>query len=98
MGKSSKRLRVLLTDAKMLEWPEVVKLTEQGYEFDVVQDTTFGGAPIDLVIGPNAHLMSESNRPWFDRAILEGRCRRYGHTKNCGHAGSATTTEEDPDS
>lgn len=71
MSKTGKPLKILVTP-ELYDWPEVEKLREQGHE--VVK---FGFDGVDLVLGPQAHRMSQIERKWLPNAITEARRRRY---------------------
>lgn len=72
MGRSSKPLTILVHPS-LAEWEEITKLREQGHLIHVDdRQVTY-----DLMLGPNAHRMSEAERKWFPNAIMEGRRRRY---------------------
>jgi hypothetical protein len=80
MGKSQTPLTIAVTDAAMLEWPEIQKLQSQGH-------TIFLGGPhgdlldqnnVDGVLGPNCWMMDETLRPFLKVAIQAMRDRRKG--------------------
>lgn len=75
MGKTPKPLKIVAFGG-VQDWPELVKLAEQGHQI-VSQPDFYDLSTADIVIGPTAHRMSESERPWLDEAIAEARRRRY---------------------
>ena len=79
MGRTSKPLRILVTDNQLLLWEEIAKLATQGH---VVQGLFTEGevssAEWDLVLGPTCHMMTEAERPWLKDAVAAARKRRYG--------------------
>ena len=73
MGKSPKPLRIIITDAFMLEWHEVIALRDQGHIIMLTSDPD----TTDIVLGPNCWRMDDTLRPFLDLAIKEARARAY---------------------
>ena len=73
MGKASKLLTIGVTDEKMLAWPEVVKLVEQGHTVCYLNHVTE-----DVVLGPNCWMMDAELKKYMPLAIRAARERKYG--------------------
>lgn len=71
MGRTPKPL-TMVVDRRIADWPEIIKLQEQGHTI-IVWDYI----DIDMVLGPLSHRMDESIRKWLPEAIKAIRLRRY---------------------
>ena len=76
MGKAPKRLH-LLVDESMRQWPEVMKLEEQGHQITSLQLA----ADVDMVLGPRCWRMYPELRKHLTLAIRAGRLEKYGEPK-----------------
>ena len=78
MGKTSKPLRILVTRAEMLAWPEVVKMVEQQHQ---VSGPVYPGEPFDVILGPECWRMTEQHRPFWQVMVDSVRKWRYPKEK-----------------
>ena len=72
MGKSTKLLRIAVTDSAMLYWSEVLGLIEQGHSVTLAAEGYY------LVLGPLVWRMNESLKPYFSSAVKAARIVKYG--------------------
>ena len=80
MGKVTKPVTIIVTDAGMLEWPEFKKMAEQGHGVVYMGDLYPIGelqAPFALVMGPRAHLMLEGMEKLIPVAVKGARAELY---------------------
>lgn len=71
MAKAPKLLTILV-DPAIADWPEIVKLAEQGHTITVSPTMD-----ADLILGPRCHRMGEEIRKWFPESIAEARRIKY---------------------
>lgn len=104
MGKVSRRLTIVVFPP-LGEWPEIVKLEEQGHEIvyvpfkgsnDIIgfQDLI---ATADLVIGPRCWYLDARHRKYLTNAIKQSRLRRYGTPQRKAGKKDAEDTSVDID-
>jgi len=85
VGKSPKPLTIVVFPP-LDEWPEIVKLEEQGHEIiklpkDALEYAEALGADIaeaDIIMGPRCWYMTGLHRKHLTQAIKQARLRKYG--------------------
>jgi hypothetical protein len=82
MGRTSKPLTLLVSE-ELAETEPFKKLAEQGHEIKTELGELLGGvtwelSDFDLILGPNAQLMTEAHLPYLDEALRRARKLKYG--------------------
>jgi len=79
MGKVSRRLTIVVFPP-LGDWPEIVKLEEQGHEIVRITENTppMSLLSADLVLGPPCWYFDQKHRKYLTSAIKQSRLHRYG--------------------
>ena len=87
MGKVSRRLTIVVFPP-LGEWPEIVKLEEQGHNVHTIDEEDKENLiavkillEADLIIGPQCWYFDVKHRKYLTQAIKQARLKRYGKPK-----------------
>lgn len=105
MGKTPKPLTIVVFPP-LDEWPEIVKLQEQGHkiikpsercnEYDA-HEFVYSLPEADIIIGPRCWYLDNIHRKHLTLAIKQARLRRYGEpSKKIKGRGSDDSDAESP--
>ena len=79
MGKVAKPLTIVVF-SPLDEWPEIVKLRNQGHAIITrdQQERIYVPVDADIILGPRCWYMTPLHRKHLTDAIKQARLRRYG--------------------
>jgi len=80
MGKTSRKLNIIVV-APLHEWPEIVKLREQGHNIVEQEAQLMSISELqeaDIILGPNCWLMTPAHKKYLPLALKAARLKRYG--------------------